>query len=56
MSEYVGVWFMIMLGAIGMAVVVACFWMIIELGFLIKNTIKENAEEAEWSEDEDNNV
>lgn len=47
----VGIWFMIMISAIGMAVVAACFWLIIELGFLIKNTIKENAETEEGSEE-----
>lgn len=51
MSDFVGVWFMIILGAIGMAVVAACFWAIIELGYLIKNTIKENAERAEGGEE-----
>ena len=55
MSEFVGVWFMIILGAIGMAVVLACFWLIIELAVLIKKAIKENAELEEGSEDENNN-
>lgn len=47
----VEIWFMIMIGAIGMVVVVTCFWAIIELGFLIKNTIEENAEREEWREE-----
>lgn len=54
MSELVGVWFMIMLGAIGMVVVAACFWAIIVLGFSIKDIIEENAKRAEGSENERN--
>lgn len=50
MSVLVGIWFVIMIGALGMLVVVACFWAIIELFFEIKNTIKENTESEEWSD------